>query len=145
MWSGIPQDVVPEYDTIKIMHSRANQALINVTHPLTYADIATLRNLTKISCNIRNNIQHLEPCLPRKRPCLFNIEEDPCEFYNLYDSSERMKSIQYKLENKINEFRKTVVKIHVDIGNHLSNPALYNNTWVNWGDLIEEQYSSVGL
>lgn len=144
MWSGNPEETVPEYDTVKVLYSKTNQVLANLTHlPLTNADILTLRNFTKISCKLKNNTKHLRPCLPRKRPCLFNIAEDPCERYNLYDSGEDMKSIQNDLENKINQFRKTMVNFKADIGNELSNPALYNNTWANWGD-IEELYSVIG-
>lgn len=139
VWSGFPQeDFVPQYDTVKVLHSKTNRALANTTHPLTDEDILTLRNLSTIFCQIKNNTKHLHPCLPRKRPCLFNIAEDPCEKYNLYDSSSEMKNIQKDLENKINEFRKTMVPINANgVGEELSNPALYNNTWVNWGDIIE--------
>lgn len=135
-WFGRPEErFIPSYDVAKISRSKTNKILTN-SKELREKDVLKLRELVKISCKTKNelNLTLRNPCQPRIRPCLFNIDNDPCEKNNLYDD-DSVKTIQLELEIKLQQFRKSKIKVTQTTTDKLSNPALYNNTWVNWADI----------
>lgn len=136
LWLGMPQETgLPAYNIDAVMGSISNVILTFDENVLTNEKIQALRNAGKISCNASQKTNKtFKPCEPKKQPCLFNIFEDPCEQHNLYDQL-TFQTVRKKLETKINEFRKTKIHIPKLYADKFSNPALYNNTWVNWGDM----------
>lgn len=142
LWLGAPQETgLPAYDIDSVKGSVTN-VILSSDEALTNEKILTLRNTAKISCSFEYNANEYNPCQPTRQPCLFNIFEDPCERHNLYDQMD-VQIVQKELETKINEFRKTKVKVEKLKPDKLSNPALYNNTWVSWGDV--QKYSVIGI
>lgn len=140
-WLGKPQETdLPTYDIDGVKGSTTNDILSTSEHgeTLTRAKIIALRNATKIICASKEAVvssSEYSPCQPRKKPCLFNIFEDPCECRNLYER-EQFYEVRKNLENKINMYRKQRVKIKITYPDKRANPALHNGTWANWGDSL---------
>ncbi len=136
-WYGTPQtEDIPPYN-IKAVRQSATYKLLSTSQEKNTERITRLRQGTIINCTANKNTGN--PCLPFERPCLFNIEKDPCENNNLYGKRSVLK-IQRELEAKLHAFRISQVKVPKTFPNKYSNPARYNNTWVNWGDF--ENYTS---
>lgn len=70
-------------------------------------------------------------CDPQKAPCLFNIENDPCEMINLASS---MPEKLQELEKKLQKFQSTIIPPSNVPDDENGNPALWNGIWVNWQD-----------
>ncbi|XP_041472301.1 arylsulfatase I-like isoform X1 [Lytechinus variegatus] len=68
-------------------------------------------------------------CDPFQQPCLYNINEDPCEFYNIADENQDIVDI---LMMRIEEYRETMVPIRNKKPDPLSNPKYHDNCWVPW-------------
>ncbi|XP_002741217.1 arylsulfatase I-like [Saccoglossus kowalevskii] len=73
-------------------------------------------------------------CDPKQKPCLYNIKNDPCEYYNLADEyPDVLQSLLYKL----NDYNSTSVTPWVIPPDPRSNPSLHNDTWSPWIDLAD--------
>ncbi|XP_014227795.1 arylsulfatase B-like isoform X1 [Trichogramma pretiosum] len=70
-------------------------------------------------------------CDPVKAPCLFNLREDPCEQRNL---AETRPMILASLEEALLRHRLTALPPSNVPNDPTANPALWNDTWVNWMD-----------
>lgn len=62
-------------------------------------------------------------------PCLFNIEQDPCEMVNL---AERRPVIMAILERILMKYRITAIPASNLDGDPRADPTLWNNTWTSW-------------
>lgn len=139
-WFGTPQQTnIPKYDSNKVRSSITNR-ILSSRQNITDEKIRNIRNSTRIRCektnNGRSNTTHFSSsCKALKKPCLFNIVDDPCELKNLYDVAGLAK-VRVGIEDKIRRFRKTITPYVPTKAEKLSNPSLYNNTWISWGDVI---------
>nr|CAD7415613.1 unnamed protein product [Timema poppensis] len=96
---------------------------------LTSSTIRSLRQQAEVHCDPPTN--ESAPCNPRSHPCLFNIREDPCETTNL--ASQRP-AVLNSLQDTLERYRGTTVRPLNVPGEARANPALWNDTWVSWGD-----------
>ena len=80
-----------------------------------------LKNLSTILLQI--------PCEPMIAPCLFNIEQDPCEMVNLAGKSPLNLII---FETILIKHGLTVIPPSNLDGDPRSDPSLWNNTWTSW-------------
>ncbi|KAG8183894.1 hypothetical protein JTE90_002463 [Oedothorax gibbosus] len=80
-------------------------------------------------------VNALNNCKPARRPCLFNVEEDPCEFYNLADAKPE---ILTKLLKRLSQYNETAVPPGNKPLDPRSNPKYYNYHWVNWMDYNQD-------
>lgn len=69
------------YDVNEVLESPAGLAVAALGIPITSQSIEKLRDELWIDCGFRNST--LTQCQPLKKPCLFNILQDPCEYNNL--------------------------------------------------------------
>ncbi|XP_055701632.1 arylsulfatase I-like [Phlebotomus papatasi] len=132
-WFGdMVQEDSPEsfYYSQLVMNSDVWQALNPYsTRILKPNDLDTLRGKTKINCERRN--PKLIPCEPLKAPCLFNLEEDPCELNNLANIYPlRMKY----MKKRVNDFQATALPPANLPGDQNADPALNGGLWTWWLD-----------
>ncbi|XP_050492008.1 arylsulfatase B-like isoform X2 [Bombus huntii] len=158
--SGDPSEgVSPRYDPYKVLYSKtgvaisgiitAKQAMelnkkkkenIRIVYDtssktnfqekiLTSEDIIEMRKKAQIKCNVTEKDKI--PCEPMIAPCLFNIEQDPCEMVNL---AERNPVILTIFETILIRHRLTVIPPSNLDGDPRSNPSLWNNTWTSWAE-----------
>ena len=62
---------------------------------------------------------------------LFNIAEDPYEYYDL---SESQADIVEQLLDHLQAYNSTAVPVKYPPGDPNADPALHNGIWTNWGD-----------
>jgi arylsulfatase B len=85
----------------------------------------------EISCGERPVDAH--PCLPLDAPCLFDIEQDPCEYNNL---AEKMPHITEDLLSLLSWYNSTAVAPLNTSPDPMSNPKYWNYTYTNWADFV---------
>lgn len=74
-----------------------------------------------------------KPCLPLVAPCLFDIDEDPCERNNLYEEH-RNESFLLELWQRIEQFRRLAREPGNKPDDPKCDPRFYNNEWTWWQD-----------
>lgn len=73
------------------------------------------------------------PCLPLKGACLFDIDNDPCEYDNL---AEKLPQVVEELLELLSWYNSTSVPpLNAPI-DPMSNPKYWNYTYTNWGDYV---------
>lgn len=99
-------------------------------------EITSLRNKAKITCyphGLRLNVSH-QSCYPIKTPCLFHIESDPCEMFNLADT--RPDVLKLMLDSQI-KFSKTMKQPRNRPADPRCDPGFFNDTWTWWWDELK--------
>lgn len=73
------------YSTNLVLQSPAGKALHRQNVLPDARDIRKLRDLANVICahDPAQNVTFVTECRPLEKPCLYNIEIDPCEQYNL--------------------------------------------------------------
>ncbi|CRL01710.1 CLUMA_CG014926, isoform A [Clunio marinus] len=131
--------IIPEYNldpneyANRVSSSIAGKALENYGKTLSNGKILNLRRNAMIDCNEKQI--PLTLCEPLKSPCLFDIHRDPCERENL---SSMFPDVVAKLQQRMLEIVESAAPVRrTFVDDPLSNPALYNNTWVSYRDYSE--------
>jgi hypothetical protein len=98
--------------------------------------VTSLRQQAEVHCTQKkgvslSNTSSDTVCQPREAPCLFNINDDPCETINL---AHARPAVLHSLEESLERYKKTMMKPLNVPGDPMSNPIYWNNTWVNWKD-----------
>ena len=71
------------------------------------------------------------PAECREKPCLFNIEDDPCEYYNVADKNpDVMKKLLSVLEN----YKKSMVPPRNKPRDEAADPNAHGGVWTRWRD-----------
>jgi hypothetical protein len=70
-------------------------------------------------------------CKPLEQPCLFNIDADPCEHYNL---AEKFPHILDSLVLRLEELNKTAIPAGNLPLDPRADPRFWDHTWTNFGD-----------
>lgn len=71
-------------------------------------------------------------CSKSSGPCLFDIEQDPCEYVNLASQHE---DLVQKLLTKLEEYRNSSVPPRNKHMDPRANPKYHGGAWVPWEDL----------
>ncbi|XP_030767235.1 arylsulfatase I [Sitophilus oryzae] len=125
-WYG-PSGRNYSYNTSMVQNSLAGKALKSINMDISDETIKTLRNKATIVCgNSKKNV-----CSPAKQPCLFNLEEDPCEYQNL---ANEFPDILVKLQARLKEYNSTALppgNLPID---ERGNPKYWNYVFTNFGD-----------
>ncbi|XP_026287777.1 arylsulfatase B-like [Frankliniella occidentalis] len=77
-------------------------------------------------------------CRPLVAPCVFDLSADPCERRNLYGTPFLPASVLAALEQRLADLRQTVVPPRNVATDLRADPELWNGTWANWADLLDE-------
>lgn len=73
------------------------------------------------------------PCQPLIAPCLFDIDEDPCERNNLYEEH-RNESFVLELWQRIEQYGRLARQPGNKPDDPMCDPRYYNNEWTWWQD-----------
>lgn len=68
-------------------------------------------------------------CTPSKKPCLFHIKDDPCEFYNLADSRPEILS---ELMDRLQFYNATMIPSGKKPSDPNADPKLHGGNWIPW-------------
>lgn len=81
-WLGSNDNINHDSDTYieKVLNSKVAKSLNDYVAPLAASAIQQIRSSLKLTCT-----EKIVECNITERPCLFNINEDPCERINLAD------------------------------------------------------------
>ncbi|BET01848.1 arylsulfatase b [Nesidiocoris tenuis] len=121
----------PAYDYNKVINCKAYRALTTLFEPTTKEyKMADLRRQATITCSSQSPLgSNYEPKCD-ETPCLFNLETDPCEKFDL---SPNNTAIVQRLYNTLKLFRRSLVpQIHQPLDLPAADPARFNNTWSTW-------------
>lgn len=137
-WLGdIPTNENPKADQYpkEVMASPAWSAVAKFSRRgLNEKEILMLREDTKIFCgNTDHNVTAFK-CDPLEAPCLFNIQDDPCEMRNLH-----LPRVVEVVEQYLEIAKKRAVDPINQPLDPRSDPALNNFQWTYWLDLLEEK------
>lgn len=98
--------------------------------------VLQLREESQVQCPTLPNTDPLLKCDPLVAPCLFNLQEDPCERINLARKEpKKFREMEVLVENA----RKKMVHPLNQPFDPKCDPALNDNQWTYWTDLLEER------
>ncbi|XP_043492499.1 arylsulfatase J [Polistes fuscatus] len=120
------------YNVGAVIGSMSGRALTSSGFSLTPEQIHEIREISLIKCPPKND--SLPLCQPLKAPCLFNIQQDPCEDNNL---ANELPTILKKLQEEIKKFNATAISPGNAQWDHNANPELWDHTWTNFGDYVD--------
>lgn len=115
----------PPYDIDQILNSSVWRAIgENLYSSNLKNNILKLRNAATVKCQHKTNIAKC-----RMKPCLFNLEFDPCEQVDL---SQLNKGLVLFLEQKLQKLQLETVQKQPLVLDILANPIRFNNSWSIW-------------
>ena len=103
-------------------------ASIKTLPKLVAKTIKDIRDQSKLSCKANISVDKAFLCTA-KAACLFNIEDDPCERYNL---AAFFPTVLKQLEDRIQSFKTSAVPARNKSSDSKSNPLSFNGTWKWW-------------
>lgn len=89
---------------------------------------ATLKNAA-VTCGVRPKIT--PQCTRRDGPCLFNIEEDPCEYVN---QAKNEKAVLASMLHWLEQYKETMVSPRNQPVDPKANPDKFGGVWSPWMD-----------
>uniref|UniRef100_A0A182MU36 Sulfatase N-terminal domain-containing protein n=1 Tax=Anopheles culicifacies TaxID=139723 RepID=A0A182MU36_9DIPT len=113
-----------------------NNASIGSSMQLSLEDILEIRQAATISCP--QDVEEIL-CDPLKKPCLFNVLEDPCERRNLAD---QYPDTLLDLQADVVRYKRNALPPRNKPSDSRADPALHNNTWTWWRDTFDEEQSA---
>ncbi|XP_045459566.1 arylsulfatase J-like [Melitaea cinxia] len=125
-WYG-PSGREGRYDSRAVNNARAARAVSALGLMPDSDTILKLRKEATVVCNNNNQI----PCNPLKAPCLFDIEQDPCETRNLADSEPE---ILRNMLNQLEKINRTAVPPNNKPLDSRGNPKFWGHLITNFGD-----------
>lgn len=129
-WFGPSGDRNPEtYSYNELRQSNTGERLLSMGLLPSKLEVMDLRAENSVDCYssaIQNTI-----CKPLKEPCLFNIEEDPCELNNLAGTHPNELN---KLLEELEKFRASAVPPNNKDLDHRGEPKNFHYVWTNFGD-----------
>lgn len=89
---------------------------------------ATLKNAA-VTCGVRPKIT--PQCTRRDGPCLFNIEEDPCEYVN---QAKNESAVLASMLHWLEQYKETMVSPRNQPVDPRANPDNFGGVWSPWMD-----------
>ncbi|CAL8111199.1 unnamed protein product [Orchesella dallaii] len=125
----------------QITSSKAGKALIKSGFRLNASSMAQMQMDAKVLCNRHQD--DVIPCVPAQAPCLFHVDDDPCELWNVADKEQETVK---RLLNMITELNKTALPPMSRLRHSEAFPRNWGNVWTTWEDdfdaRIAEEMSS---
>jgi arylsulfatase B len=95
----------------------------------TFRHPTALRAEAEVTCNAVPSTDITGVCQPSVSPCLFDVEADPCEYFDLAaDLPEVLEQLQLRLAY----YNSTVVHPRNKDGDPAANPKYYHYAWTPW-------------
>lgn len=118
----------------------ASKSKLNANGPITATEIADIRRKAKISCNGLRPAANdsIFACDPLTSPCLFDLDNDPCETNNI---AALFPLIVQRLETRLDHFKNISQPIRNTDGDPRSNPQSFGGVWTWWYDELHIESS----
>ncbi|KAM3968215.1 arylsulfatase J [Aphomia sociella] len=126
-WYG-PDGREHDYDVDMVYDGLAGRAIRELGLMPEKEEIQKLREAATVKCTEPNNPVE---CKPLKAPCLFNIDEDPCERRNLADTEPE---VLQRLLDELNRYNKTAVPPNNKPLDPEGDPKYWSRIFMNFGD-----------
>ena len=125
------------YNYQNVLNSSTSLHIESIGHPVpNTAKMANLRQSANVQCHRNGNESS---CKPLNEVCLFNINDDPCEYNNVASKyPDLVKIMQIRLE----KYKATAVPPENKPADPRANPKYFNNTWTNWWDMVDHKNGS---
>ncbi|CAG9859294.1 unnamed protein product [Phyllotreta striolata] len=133
-WYGPSGRTGYDYDIQQVIDSPAGKALQRINKAATVQQILDMRPKATINCSISDFLQG-DNCNLLEENCLFNIEEDPCEFNNMAKS---YPAIVARLLQKLDSYNQTAIPPGNLPLDPRGNPKYWNYVWTNFGDYFPD-------
>lgn len=99
-------------------------------------NITKLRQAAAVKC-LEKDPALLQKCEPLNGPCLFDLDNDPCEQNNLYDEQHKNSKIVLEMLERVDILRQQVHPMNNKPADRRCDPINYNNEWTWWEDILE--------
>jgi arylsulfatase B len=123
----------PPYNITAVMHSLTGEAIASLLSP-SFPDeeeMLQLRAKATLTCTVQRDSTPCDPVISSK-PCLFDLEIDPCEWNNLADSHPE---VLLEMMDLVTKYEATLVpQLNKPADVEGSDPRKFNNTWSPWID-----------
>ncbi|XP_043598964.1 arylsulfatase B-like [Bombus pyrosoma] len=119
------------YDIGGVIGSTAGRAVASIGLALSADAIRRLREDAMIKCPPKND--SLPQCKPLEAPCLFNVQQDPCEDNNLIN---KYPSLVTELRDRLRKLNATAILPGNLPWDSRANPDYWDHTWTNFGDYL---------
>lgn len=129
-YSGEMDPRAAHYEEV-IRNTSVWQHLQRLRGDLPEVNISSMRLEATVQCPEASATS--KPCLPLVAPCLFDIDEDPCERNNLFEAH-RNESFVQELWQRIEQFQRTAREPGNKPADPKCDPRHFNNEWTWWQD-----------
>ncbi|XP_036334031.1 arylsulfatase B-like isoform X4 [Rhagoletis pomonella] len=138
MWNGWygPPGVrdANAYDLKTLQRCPVGHALASLNMTPSVAEVIRMRKAATVECVLEvppNACDYQE-----KKPCLYNVRDDPCEYYN---QAEKYPHILKILLDELEHFNETAVPAANKPDDPRGDPRLHNYVWTNFGDVVDSE------
>ncbi|XP_054740274.1 arylsulfatase B [Anastrepha obliqua] len=139
MWNGWygPPGVrdAKAYDYKMLQRCPAGHALASLNMTPSVAEVIRMRSAATVNC-----VLELTPSAcdyKGRKPCLYNVREDPCEYYN---QAEKYPNILKTLLDELKRLNETAVPAANKPDDPRGDPRLHNYVWTNFGDVVDSEF-----
>ncbi|XP_067626465.1 arylsulfatase B [Eurosta solidaginis] len=136
MWNGWygPPGLrnITSYDFKALQRCPVSEALASLNMTPSVAQVIRMRSAATVNCVMTappSACFYLE-----RKPCLYNVKHDPCEYYNVAEANP---NILKDLLDELNRFNETAIPPGNKPDDPQGDPRLHNNVWTNFGDIVE--------
>lgn len=115
-----------------VLLSETSQAISAIYGKISLKKIVSLTRAAQVHCDpVPDETKNLNRCDPSKGGCLFDLQKDECEYYNVASVYPKTFSLMKSFLEKYKE--KMVPSLHKPTDPNCD-PKYFNNTWVSWND-----------
>ncbi|XP_053600201.1 arylsulfatase J [Plodia interpunctella] len=128
-WFG-PNGRQGSYNISKVFDSPAGRTLKGLGYMPSAGTVGQMRKAATVKCDYS---APKVKCQPLQAPCLFNVQQDPCEMNNLAAS---LPSILQRLASSLSQYNATAAPAHPPKLDPRGNPKFWGRLYFNFGDFI---------
>ncbi|XP_073967236.1 arylsulfatase I [Choristoneura fumiferana] len=133
-WYG-PSGRNSSYDLESVYAARAGKALASIGLMPARDKAQQIRQSVTVVCDTNTTVI---PCKPLEAPCLFNIEDDPCERFNMADKEPE---VLQRLLEELDKVNRTAIPPNNKKDDLRGDPKYWGRVYTNFGDYATN-YSS---
>ncbi|ODM96105.1 Arylsulfatase B [Orchesella cincta] len=130
--SGNSSKLIPQ-----ITSSKAGKALVSAGFKLNVTSMQQMQEDARVLCNRHKD--EVIPCDPAQAPCLFHVDDDPCELWNVADKEQE--TVQ-RLLSMIADLNKTALPTMSRLRHPEGFPRNWGNVWTTWEDDFDARIAS---
>ncbi|CAD7012215.1 unnamed protein product [Ceratitis capitata] len=122
------------YDLKMLQRCPVGHALASLNMTPAVAEVIRMRSAASVNCVMEAPPNACD--YKAKKPCLYNVRDDPCEYYN---QAEKYPNILRTLLDELKRFNETAIPASNKPDDPSGDPRLHNYVWTNFGDLVQSE------